>query len=97
MKKCYEKVFHENKNNLRETWNVINKVLSKTSNRNRLEIKSRVNDNRIYTDGFEICELFNDFFTSESSRSHESIPSLIIPSLNFHRYNSMKLKARLSL
>ena len=76
-KKHYEKVFHENRNNLRQTWNVINKVLSKTSNRSRLEIKTIVSDNRIYTDGFEICEIFNDFFTSVSSRVHESIPPLM--------------------
>ena len=57
-----KKVFHDDKNNPRQTWNVINKVLSKTSKRSRLEIKSKVNDKGIYTDGFEICELFEDFF-----------------------------------
>ena len=52
----------------------VNKVLSRTGNRSRLEIKSIIKDNRIYKDGFEICELFNDFFTSVSSRIHDSIP-----------------------
>ena len=28
-KKYYKKIFNENKNNLKQTWSVINKVLSK--------------------------------------------------------------------
>ena len=74
-KKYYEIVFHENKNNLREAWKVINKVLSKMEKRSRLEVKSILNDNRIYTDGLQICELFNKYFSSVSSKIHESIPS----------------------
>ena len=52
----------------------MNKVLSRTEKRSRLEAKSIFNDNRIYTDGFEICELINEIFSSVSSRIHESIP-----------------------
>ena len=37
-KKYYETFFLENKNNLRPTWKVVNKVLSKTVNRIKLEI-----------------------------------------------------------
>ena len=52
-------------------------MLRRPNNRGRFEIKSIVNDHRIYADGFEICELLNDFFTSVSSRIHESIPPLM--------------------
>ena len=60
------------KKNARQTWNVINKVLIKPGNRSRPEII--IFDNRICTDGFDICELFNEFFTSVSGRILESIP-----------------------
>ena len=52
MKKYFMKI----KTNIRQTWNVINKVIGKAGNRSRLEIKS------IIKDGFEICEFLNDFF-----------------------------------
>ena len=48
-------------------------MLSKTSNRSRLEIKSIVNDYRIHTDGFEIWEMFNEILTSKSGINYESI------------------------
>ena len=38
-KKHYDNVFDDNGNILRQTWKIINKVLSKTENRIRLEIK----------------------------------------------------------
>ena len=63
MKNYYEEVFHETKNNFRQTWSVINKLLSKTGIGSRLEKKSVIKDIRIYTDCFGICESFNDFFT----------------------------------
>ena len=72
-KKCYEKLLNENKNNLKQTWNVINKVLSRTEKRSKFEIKLFINDNRIYTDTFEVPKLCNKFFSSVSSRIHESI------------------------
>ena len=50
------------------------KVLSKRSNKSRLEIKPIINDNRVYTDGFEFCELFYDFLSSVGSKIHKSIP-----------------------
>ena len=73
-KKYSVREFLENKIIIRQTWNVINKLLSKTGNRSRLEIKLIIKNNRINTNGFEICEMFNDFFTSVSSRIHDSIP-----------------------
>ena len=59
---------------LKHTWNFINKVFSKTEKRSRCEVKSIISDNRFYTDSFEICKLFNEFFSPLSIRIHESIP-----------------------
>ena len=49
--------------------------MSKTDKKSRLEVKSIVKDNRIYTDGLQICELFNEYFSSVSTKIHDSIPS----------------------
>ena len=62
------------KNNLIQTWKVINKALNMTINITRLEMMSIINDNKIYTDVSQICELFNDKFSSLGSRVNETIP-----------------------
>ena len=36
---------------------------------------SIVRDNRIYTDGLQTCEFFNKYFSSVSTKIHESFPS----------------------
>ena len=43
-KNYYEKTSNENKNKLKKTWIVINKVLSRNKTRSRLEIKPIMND-----------------------------------------------------
>ena len=63
------------KDNLRQTWNDIKKVLSRTGSRSRFEVKSLIDYKTIHKDGFKICKLLKDFFSSVSSRINESIPS----------------------
>ena len=76
-KKYYEKLIHENKS-LRKTYNVQNKVLCKTRQRSRLEIKSINKINRKKnTDSYEICQRFKDFSFSRNSKIQKNVPSLL--------------------
>ena len=61
------------KNNLRKSWNVIKTII----NRNRSSItqtKFKLSDGSIITDGVDICDRFNDFFTTIGPSLDKKIP-----------------------
>ena len=72
-KNYYSDVFTSNKNNLKKTWNAINKVLGRNNSKDTISSIMH-NGNAINNDN-DISELFNDYFINVGTHLSESIVS----------------------
>ena len=70
----YEKLFWDNKQNIKKTWSIVNSVLHKSSGNNKSDIKSILVNNVTYTDEYEICQQFNDYYSTIGKKVQETIP-----------------------
>ena len=71
----YRRIFSEIKNDLKQTWKVINKVLSTNRSRRNFSIKSLVFNDQLYTDDYQISQVLNEHFTTIAEKIRETLPS----------------------
>ena len=69
----YENKFNSVKNNIKQTWRVINNVLKPKINVKKNYIKKIILNNTIYENGSDMSEIFNDFFISIGVNIAESV------------------------
>ena len=69
----YENCFKDNKNNLKKTWDTINKILGRTSINTPID-KIKNND-LLITNKFDMAEEFNDFFANIGNNLASTIPT----------------------
>ena len=71
--KFYADLFENSKNDLKNTWKIINNLISKT--KKTKEISRIVCSNTIYTSNVDIANAFNNFFCSIGSQYDSDIPN----------------------
>ena len=74
-KKYYENKFNKVKNNIRETWRIINHVLKPKFNKKGNSVKQIIINNKIHENPDEISNLFNEFFVNIGRDIAESVDS----------------------
>lgn len=79
--KYYSDLFSKCKNNLKETWKIVNNILSR--NRCPLEIKKITCNNGIYTNNDQIASVFNEFFCNIGIEYDNNIPHTLLDPCQF--------------
>ena len=79
--KYYENKFNNVKNNIKQTWRIINGVMKPKNNLKQNVIQKLIFNNAIYTNGNDISNIFNDFFVNIGNNIAESVDC----SLDDHR------------
>ena len=78
----YKSIFNKFQNNVKKSWNTVNNLIGKTSNKN--SIKRLVVNGNIIDNNIDISSKFNDFFSSVANDLESKIPiSLNQPSYFF--------------
>jgi len=77
-------LFETNKANAKNVWQGINDLLRRTENRTFPHTKNIATDSQIITDGSEISNFVNDYFSTIGSRmaSNISVPLMLIFTAN---------------
>lgn len=71
-KKYYDNQFKQNKDDLKKTWKIINEVINKSKNKDKLP-KIFSNKDRLLSDRKEIADSFNDYFINVGKTLAEKI------------------------
>ena len=82
-KKYFEKKFNDVKNNIKETWKIINNVLKPNSNRKKKSVQKIFLNNKTYENSKDISNLFNNYFTNIGKTVSDSVES--------HDFNDHKI------
>ena len=82
----FRKSFKENSNNIRETWKILNFLLSRGVK--NVTIKNILHNGALVTDSGEIAEIFNIFFNSVATQLDDSLPTNDLNPLDFIPRNS---------
>ena len=72
-KQYYFELIQKYKSNLRKSWNIIKSIINKNRS-NITQNKFRLSEGTFVTNGVEICDRFNDFFTTIGSSLDKKIP-----------------------
>ena len=79
-KQHYQKQLHKFKNDTKQTWNTINKIIGKNKNPTELPSKLRIK-NKIYSEPQQICNLLNEHFSEMGKHDNNN-------EINFNCVNS---------
>ena len=74
-RKYYEKAFNEVRNNIKQTWSIINNVLKPKINRRTNIVKKLIINDVTFDDPIDISNNFNDFFVNIGKNIAESVDS----------------------
>ena len=73
-KDYYHRLFQNIKKDVKQTWMAINRVLNSKCNKQNLNTKSLLFNNRLYTDDSGISQAFNDHFATIATKIRETVP-----------------------
>ena len=77
--KYFETILYENKNNIKETWSILRKIINNQENDRNMPSSFNINGNET-SDPLKIFEGFNDFFSKIGQTIQDNVPS---PHTNF--------------
>ena len=67
--------FNEYKNNIKKTWNLINRTIKQNSKSNKKNIEKILYNNELLTDDKDIANSFNDFFSNIGNSIASGLPN----------------------
>ena len=74
-KNYYHAFFAENLNNMKNTWNGINRLINDKKNRTQvISSLKRADDNNVTNDPLEISNIFNNYFSSVGKNLASRVP-----------------------
>ena len=87
----YQNILEENKNNIKQTWNTIKRLIGKTNDKSGFPNSFKINNTRV-TDRLETAEAFNNFFSKIGMQTNKNVPNVnknyksYMPSTTLHSF-----------
>ena len=83
--KYYSDLFSKCKNNLTQTWKIVNNILSRKSHKQ--DIRKITCNNETYTDNEQIASIFNEFFCNIGTEYDNNIPPISLDPCHYININ----------
>ena len=81
----YIRVFSDFRNNIKKTWDTLNKLMGKTHQKTK--INNIIHENKILDKATDISETFNNFFSNVASNLESKLPPSTIDPMQFMKGN----------